>query len=184
MPCYRTNDLVIVLDSSGSIGTEHFEEAKVFVEKLSRAFTAYSSNRFAFLIYNSTAKTIIDIQNTLSPTAISSTILSTPYYGGGTATHLGINLAYSQFNSSPRAAPLNMVVLTDGQSDSPNSTITAANSVLNMGVRSFSVGITPSIDRDELLAIAGEHSRVYYSTNFDELIYLLAPLSLDICSNT
>lgn len=126
--------------------------------------------------------TRIPLVNTLTPAEISNTIRTTPYTGGGTATHLGIDMAVSQFNSSPRALPRTMVVLTDGISSNPALTVAAANRAIALGIRTMAVGITPSVNMQELLAISGnDPTRVFTSDNFDNLIRLLAPLSLKIC---
>jgi len=182
VPCYQTNDLAIVLDSSGSIGAANFEIAKYFVNELANAFTVNSPSRLAFITYSSEATTRIDLTNTLSRGAISSTILATPWEAGNTYTNLAIDLAVQQLTSTPRAVPLNMVVLTDGESTVPSATIASANAANALGIRVFSVGITPSVNQQELLTIAGnDPNRVFTTVNFDELVKLLAPLSLKIC---
>jgi len=182
VPCYQTNDLAIVLDASGSIGAANFQIALGFVDTLVEAFTRHSASRLTYIVYASASTPRIPITNTFNPAQISNVIRTTPYTGGGTATHLGIDMAVAQFTSSPRAVPRNMVVLTDGLSNNPALTVAAANRAINLGIRTFSVGITPSVNHQELLAIAGsDPRRVFYSANFADLIQLLAPLSLEIC---
>lgn len=100
----------------------------------------------------------------------------------GTATWLGIDLAIAQFNLAPRDVPLNMVVLTDGLSNDAGLTAAAAQRATAMGIRSFSVGITDNTNPDELRVIAGGVTgRIFTTDTFDELINLLAPVSLTIC---
>lgn len=182
-PCYRINDLVIVLDSSGSIGSDNFEKAKQFVERLVGAFTVYSSNRVSFVTYSHYATTRIELTNSLSPAEISSKILATDFEAGSTNTHWGIELATGQLLSSRRGVPMNMVILTDGESNFPNVTVDVANEAIRNGIRTFSVGITQYVNQNELLAMAGnDSSRVFTTENFDDLINLLAPLSLKVCS--
>ncbi len=75
-----------------------------------------------------------------------------------------------------------MVILTDGQSNDPESTRLASIAAAAAGLRTFSVGITPSVNEQELLDIAGGHlDRVFYSPDFDELLKLLRPVSLRVC---
>jgi len=182
VPCYETNDLAIVLDASGSIGAANFIVAVDFVDQLAAAFTRHDASRLTYIVYSSSSITRIPLTNSFTATEISNLIRTTPYTGGGTATHLGIDMAVSQFNSSPRSVPKNMVVLTDGISNNPALTEASANRAIAMGVRSFAVGITPSINPQELLTIAGnDPSRVFTAENFAHLIQLLAPLSLKIC---
>jgi hypothetical protein len=183
VPCYQTNDLAVVLDASGSIGANNFIVAVDFVDQLASAFTRHSDSRLTYIVYSSQSITRIPLTNTYTPAEISNLIRSTPYTGGGTATHLGIDMAVSQFNSSPRPQlPRNMVVLTDGVSNSLELTEAAARRATALGIRTFSVGITPSVNYAELLIIAGgDPSRVYTVANFDDLIQILAPLSQNIC---
>lgn len=142
----------------------------------------YSPSRFSFIAYSNTATVHIDITNALTRGAISSTILTTSWEAGGTATDLGINAGTEVLTSDPRSVPLNMVVLTDGVSNSPTATVFAAQAAIAAGIRTFSVGITPYVNQQELLEIAGnDANRVFTSDNFDELINLLAPLSLKVC---
>lgn len=182
VPCYETNDLAIVLDSSQSIGYDDFEKAKVFVERLASAFTVHSESRLSFITYSNNANIRIDITNTYSRAEISSTILSTPWEAGSTYTNLGMLSAMSQLTNYSQQAPMNMVILTDGESTIPDFTTQVANVAINMGIRLFSVGITEYINNEELLTIAGnDASRVFSTENFDELVNLLTPLSVKIC---
>lgn len=126
--------------------------------------------------------TRIPLTNTYTPAVLSDIIRATPYTGGGTATHLGIDMAVSQFTSSPRQVPRNLVVLTDGISNNPTLTVESANRALALGIINLSVGITASVNMQELLAITGGvPSRLFTSANFEDLVQLLAPLSLEIC---
>lgn len=184
MPCYETNDLIIVLDSSGSIGLPNYRTTLNFVERLANAFTVHGPSRIAFIIFSEYSEVVIDISNTLTREQISSTILNTQYMDSGTATWLGIDSAIAQFYSAPRDVPLNMVVLTDGMSNDEDLTIAAAHRATAMGIRSFSVGITDDINPDELLVIAGGVTEHIFTTDtFDELINLLTPVSVTVCPN-
>jgi len=181
--CYNENDLIIVLDSSGSIGSDNYATSLNFVEKLASAFTVYNASRLAFIIFGDTAQLQIHLYNSYSREFISRVILDTPYMNQGTATWLGIDLAVEQFNSSPRDVPLNMVILTDGMSNDEDLTIAAAQRATALGIRTFSVGITDATNPAELLVLAGgNRDRVFSTETFDELVYLLAPVSLTVCS--
>lgn len=183
VPCYQTNDLIIVLDSSGSITSPNYITTLDFVDQLAAAFTVHGPSRIAFIIFSDVGEVLINITNSYNPDEISSIILSAPYMDSGTATWLGIDLAIAQFNLAPRDVPLNMVVLTDGMSNDEALTIAASQRATAKGIRSFSVGITDNTNPDELRVIAGgETARIFTTDTFDELINLLAPVSLKVCS--
>lgn len=184
MPCYNTNDLVIVLDASGSIGSDNYEKAKAFVDKLAAAYNVDSSSRVSFITFSNTVTTVVPLTNTLTAAAMSADILGAAYEASITNTNLGIDQAIAEFAASPRAVPLNMVVLTDGASTVHSATLVSAGNAAAAGIRTFTVGIGSGVDQGELTDIAnGDATRVYNANDYDNLINLLNPLSLAICAN-
>lgn len=138
----------------------------------------------AFIIFSNEASTILNIANTMNPAGVSSAILAAPYVAGVTNTHLGIDAAVAQFVSSPRQVPRNIVVLTDGVSTDPTLTANSANTAISSGIRLFSVGVGTSFNQAELLTIVGGNSSFVFTTsNFDDLVTLLNPLSRVACTN-
>lgn len=122
--CYNTNDLIILLDSSGSIGSGNYETAKKFVDDLARVYTAQTSSRVGFIIFSTSVSTIFTLTNTLDSPTMTSTILGTTYMSSFTNTDLGIDAAVAQFASYPPSNPLtprNLVVITDGLSNNPTA---------------------------------------------------------------
>lgn len=174
-----------MLDSSGSIGSTNYKTAKSFVKDLVSAFTVQSTNRVAFIVFSDDVTTVINITNTLSPSEISSSILAAPYLASVLViTDLAIDEAVSELSSSPRAVPRNLVLITDGESTIPSFTEASANTAINDGIRTFSVGIGNSANQQELLYIAnGEADHVFTVNDFDELVTLLDPLSRAICES-
>lgn len=184
IPCVD-NDLVIVLDSSASIGSYNYRNAKLFASNVFRNVTALGDDsRIGFLIYSDTPIVIFDLNNALTTDEIINAKLNAPYLRGDTATHLAIDAALIQFNTFPRNVTQNLVVITDGEST--NSTLTAASIELaiQMGLRTYAVGITPSANQDELLIIAnGNADYVFASDKCDGLETLVNSLSRKICGN-
>jgi uncharacterized protein YegL len=182
VPCLKLNDLAIVLDASGSIGSANFEIAKHFVSKLASAFKKFDKSRLTFVIYSSTSRIEIPLNTNLTPAEINAAILAARYDGGGTATDQGITAAALELLQNSQGAPKSLVVLTDGLSNSPVATEAAAKSANDNGIRTFSVGITSGVNERELLAIAGgNQAHVFTPKTFDELIHIIAPLSAIIC---
>lgn len=182
VPCYSTNDLIIVLDSSGSVGSANYLIAKQFVAELAAGFTTHNESHIAFAVYSNNVQDIFRLDNILSPAEIAARIMAAPYHASGTPTDRAIDAAVAQFASLGRAVPRNLVVLTDGLSDNAALTRLAAERAKAAGIRSFAVGITSSIDMAELLAIAGgDASKVFTAANWAELVQLLAPVSSGIC---
>lgn len=181
--CYSENDLIIVLDSSGSIGAANYTTALSFVDRLASAFTVHEPSRLSFIIFSDIAQLQISLTNSYTREFISRTILATQYLDSGTSTWLGIDKAIEQFDLSPRDVPLNMVILTDGMSNDGDLTVAAAQRAVTRGIRMFSVGITDATNPAELLTLAGGvRDRVFSSETFDDLVNLLAPVSITVCT--
>lgn len=51
------------------------------------------------------------------------------------------------------------VLLTDGESNSPDETVLEARKVHSSGINVYSVGILNAVNEDELIAIASEPSK-------------------------
>jgi len=184
VPCYNDNDLVIVVDSSGSIGQDNYQIALEFVTRLAITWVDNPKNRLAVIIYADDAQSIIGLADTISVAQIKDTVYHAPYLNGGTASDLGLDRALEEFTSNQRAVPLNLVFMTDGVSNDPNATLASAQNIQEAGIRSFSVGIGASINPTELQDIAGnDPSHVFNTDGFANLLKLLQPVSQNICSN-
>lgn len=183
--CYNNNDLVILLDSSGSIGSKNYATAKEFVNELAKAYAAQSASRVAVYLFSNTVVKVFGLTNTLSADAMSSAILGATYINSNTDTASGIDEAVAEFLAYPRAVPLNLVVITDGLSNDPTATALAAEDAISNGIRTYSVGVGASVDQQELLDIAdGNSSHVFNAATFDGLVNVLDPISRTICSNS
>ncbi|ODM98848.1 Vitrin [Orchesella cincta] len=182
-PCYSDNDLVIVVDSSGSIGQVNYLSALEFAAKLATAWVDNSNNRISVVIYSNSVQSVIGLGESVTVSQIRDRVYNAPYLSGGTASDLGINKAVTEFQSNARAVPKNLVFLTDGVSNSPSATLAAAQKATAAGIRSFSVGITTNINQQELLAIAGnDASHVFNTDGFEDLLKLLQPVSRRVCA--
>ncbi|CAL8071043.1 unnamed protein product [Orchesella dallaii] len=182
-PCYSDNDLVVVVDSSGSIGQVNYMAALEFAAKLATAWIDNPNNRISVVIYSSSVQSVIGLGESVTVSQLRERVYNAPYLGGGTASDLGINQAVSEFQSNSRAVPKNMVFLTDGVSNSPTATLAAAQRAQAAGIRAFSVGITTNINQQELLAIAGNNSdHVFNTDGFEDLLKLLQPVSRRVCA--
>ncbi|CAL8068232.1 unnamed protein product [Orchesella dallaii] len=133
-PCYNDNDLIIVVDSSGSIS--HHKYITFWISLLTW----------------------------LPP---------------------GLTILAMDFPSSfipVVSVPKNMGFLTDGASENPSATTSAAQTAQSTGVRLFSIGIGSDINQAELLAIAGNNANHIFNTvGFEDLLKLLQPVSRRVC---
>lgn len=176
-------DVIVGLDSSGSIGGENYKKEKIFAYDLARVFANRPTNRFGLTIFSSTVKTIVELANNWTQDQVNSEILNAVYMGYQTYTNLAIDSAVNQFEASVRGAVQKLVVITDGVSNDPAATIASAQAAAGAGIETFAVGIGSGISYAELLAIAGgDSSRVFTVDDFDGLTAELSSVSSAVCN--
>lgn len=184
--CPKKNDLVIVLDSSGSIQEEQYSVAKEFVRRLATTWVHdESGSRVAVLIFSDVAETVFSLSEAPDPDLVMERIGNMRHIRSNSLPLSGIELAMEEFKNNERNVTQNMVILTDGgiyPTAHKNETRKAVLEVIDSGIRIFTVGIGTSIDHAELLEMAGGvRPRVYIPNQFDEVLYELKSLSRKLC---
>lgn len=175
------------MDSSGSIGAGPYENAKIFVNELVRAYAAQSGSRVAVFAFSDVVVEVVGLTNTFDEAAMTSAILGAPFLNSITYTHLAINDAIAEFASNLRvpAVAQNLVLLTDGVSTDQGATTIAKAFAILTGIKTFSVGVGSGVDQQELEDFAdSDLDRVFNANDFDELLNLLNPVSREICGSS
>ncbi|KAG4078367.1 hypothetical protein HA402_013077 [Bradysia odoriphaga] len=182
--CNNQNDVIVVLDSSGSVGIDNYRKEKVFAYDLARVFANQEVSRFGFTIFSSSTQTLVPLDNSWSNDEIYGRVLNATYMGYTTNTDLAINSARLEYSSSAQTSvPKNIVVITDGLSNDPGATKTAADIAIASGIRIFAVGIGPWANDAELLDITGGNSnQVFKADNFDQLTSIVNPVGQAVCN--
>jgi len=180
VPCDEANDLVIVMDGSGSISPAEFIVGKDFSARLASAFLAPS--RVSFIVYSDTVSLTFGLNSGFTAAQMDAAIKAASQPAMSTNTAAAIDAAAAQLNDNVRGVPKKMVVLTDGVSNYPDLTAAAAARANAAGIKTFSVGIGSFIDDAELLAIAGGNvGNRFKAETFDELLKLIRPVCLKVC---
>jgi len=170
------------MDSSGSIGQGNYTMALDFAARLAGAWRIDQGTRLGWTIFSTTTMRIFELTTQLTQTQTESMIRNSTYLSSGTATHTALGDALAQYTASPRAGvPQNLLTITDGRSDLPNSTMVAADKLKAVGLRMFSVGIAEAYPPELNTLAGGDASRVFTVDNFEELFQLLRPISERIC---
>ena len=127
-PKHCPSDIVFVVDESGSIGTAHFEQVKSFLSHLvGRLDVDSGSTRVGLVTYSTRIGTVFNLNDYRSVASLQWAISSLRYSRGKTNT--ADALAYVRTRMlTPMAGdrsnvPNVVVVLTDGQSNDPPSTL-------------------------------------------------------------
>ena len=186
--CDSGLDIVFVLDASGSIGSSNFVRMKDFVKSVVSNFEiGDDKTRVGVIRYASSASIIIPLGSTDDSLLLNNSITNIIYTGGGTATHLALNLldiAFSNARTS-QGVPRVAIVFTDGRSNSPSLTVQAAQAVHSTGIVVYSFGIGNNVDADELNAIASSSSNVFVISDFSPSQFAdkLLPLQTSACTS-
>ena len=155
-PCDGPQDIVFVLDSSGSIGV-NFRNIAIFVREIVNQFMIGSrSTQVGVVRYNSTVSTPIDLASISDKVALLNAISGLDTTTEGTTnTAEGILVATQilRASSRPNVRKL-MFVLTDGRSNNPGATALRASDAQAANIEMFAFGITNNVNIDELNNIA------------------------------
>ena len=184
--CNIKSDIIFVLDSSGSIGIENYQEVKNFAYNfVSELDIGPTENQVGVVIYSSSVITIFHLNSFSDKEDILQVIEAIPYINGGTNTADGLCQMLEEFSeeNGARLSESNVfrlaIVMTDGRSSGSSarcgykSTLEVAEMVHNFThpIITFAIGVTSSINRYELQAIASKSEYVIYQENFNADVF-------------
>lgn len=174
-------DLVFVFDSSGSVGRENFKKGIAFAKTIIDEFGISKSKtgtRVAIVTYSSTAKVIFNLKTNAMPSKEEGIAFleNLDYEAGGTATSYALNKTIEEIepetrNSSKKA----LFLITDGRSNvggDPSYEAIILRETLDFEI--YAIGVTDSVDEQELRDIASEPFRthVHLLEKFEDLTKL------------
>ena len=170
-------DIVLVLDSSGSVGEERFETVKEFAKDVLDLVDIENDNIRAAVISFSTDVTGTFQLDTFvgDKDSMFDAIDNIEYEGKKTNTAGAINLATEFLTVAPgsrQGVGKNMIVLTDGvPTIDPDETLPAAAAARNKDIVIYTVAInmTTTQQKEMLESIAGRKSNVVHIDNFEKL---------------
>ncbi|XP_045165576.2 uncharacterized protein LOC123529337 [Mercenaria mercenaria] len=166
-------DIVIVLDSSESVGLENWRRMEMFVEDLISASTV-PDTRFGLLTYKHNTSIEFHMNRYFDVPSLLEAVDNLPYVRGSTNTGLALQVAREQMlipmNGDRPSAPDFILLITDGQSDEPLYTKEQADLVKEQGIQIIALGVGLK-DVKELRAVASPPADVNAISlkNFDEL---------------
>ncbi|XP_064481555.1 sushi, von Willebrand factor type A, EGF and pentraxin domain-containing protein 1-like isoform X4 [Ornithodoros turicata] len=179
----QQNDVVFVLDESGSVGAEHFPHELEMVEMIARLLTVSTDfSRIAVMTFSSGYVDHIDhIKNSAgySMCSLIARVRGIPYKGGGTETSVALSHAKGILtNSRPRANRI-IILISDGDANAEYSPSDIASRLRKEGVVMFAVGVA-SINAAELLDVATSPKHVYMLEDFTYITEINQKLRDDV----
>ena len=177
-----------MLDASGSIRSSNFVTMKNFVKSVISNFEIGADKTCVGVIrFASSASIVIPLGSINNASQLNTSITNISYTGGGTATHLALNLLITAFNNSrtSQGVPRVAIVFTDGRSKSSSLTAQAAQLVHDTGIVVYSFGIGSGIDTTELNTTASSSRNVFLISNFSPTQFAakLLPLQTSACTS-
>eukprot|EP00041_Stephanoeca_diplocostata_P026624 m.720803 g.720803 ORF g.720803 m.720803 type:complete len:619 (+) comp23008_c0_seq7:304-2160(+) len=187
--CAQNVDLVILVDSSGSIRS-YFHTELDFVRSVVAYFViGRNHTRVAVVLFASSATVVFDFNQYDTSEEMLAAIDGIRYTGGGTTTAAAFDRARELFDPSLSHGirgsniPKVCLLITDGHSNNAAATIASADVLKELNVNIFSIG-AGNVNRFELEAVATQPIRSHVfiiasAGNLEELIDTMASGSCD-----
>ena len=179
--------MIFVLDSSGSVGEDNYQEVVNFTYKfVDQLDIGPTENQVGVVIYGHRGQTIFSLNDYSDKGEMLKAIDNIHYKGESTTnTADGLCLMLRGFSekNGARLSEDNVfrlaVVMTDGHSNTVESdcnyttTIEAAEAVHNFShpILVFAIGVTDNVNDEELKAIASRDDYITYLENFNEYLF-------------
>nr|XP_006120973.1 collagen alpha-6(VI) chain-like [Pelodiscus sinensis]XP_025039335.1 collagen alpha-6(VI) chain-like [Pelodiscus sinensis]XP_025039336.1 collagen alpha-6(VI) chain-like [Pelodiscus sinensis]XP_025039337.1 collagen alpha-6(VI) chain-like [Pelodiscus sinensis] len=174
-------DIYFLIDGSGSIYPNDFQDMKVFMNEMISMFQVSANGvRFGVVQYASTPQTEFTIGQYNSVKQLKEAIRVIQQTGGGTNTGDALRYMKSLFAKAAKdRVPQLLIVITDGESQ--DEVITPAEELRQEGITIFAIGIKNAV-RKELKDIAGAEERMFFVNDYDSLKLIKHDIVRDICS--
>ena len=187
--CSSVQDVVFVIDTSGSIGNENFQLIRKFTADITTELINESlGSAVGVILFSSTAHIEFNLTAHTSLDALLSAIRELDYSGGGTNTADALTLLLLTAQNGTlglRNNSLNSaIVITDGQSNNLSLTSAAAYALHATNIFDvYAVGVDGA-NQTELNRIASSPEFVFFTSSFnsDGLQQLENELLLHLCN--
>ncbi|XP_075127409.1 collagen alpha-4(VI) chain-like [Leptodactylus fuscus] len=177
-------DIYFLIDGSGSIYPEDFDDMKTFMIELMSMFQI-GANRvhFGVVQYSSTPQIEFTISQYTNIKDLKPAILRIDQLGGGTNTGEALKSMKALFakaeSERPHKVPQSLIIITDGQSQ--DQVAEAAADIRGSGINIFAIGVKEAV-QEELVSIAGSKDKTFFVDNFDSLNLIKNDLVRDLCT--
>uniref|UniRef100_A0A8C3IEV9 VWFA domain-containing protein n=1 Tax=Chrysemys picta bellii TaxID=8478 RepID=A0A8C3IEV9_CHRPI len=174
-------DIYFLIDGSGSIYPNDFQDMKVFMNEMISTFQVSANGvRFGVVQYESTPQTEFTISQYNSVKQLKEAVRNIQQLGGGTSTGDALRYMKSLFAKAARdSVPKLLIVITDGESQ--DQVTKAAEELRQEGIVIYAIGVKNAVEK-ELKDIAGTDDRMFFVNDFDSLKLIKHDIVQDICS--
>ncbi|XP_014789227.1 collagen alpha-4(VI) chain [Octopus bimaculoides] len=183
-------DVIFALDTSTSIDKSKFTDMKKFVSDFVLRTIVFGHNGTQVGIYTFSDLPKLELPLSIDDEKLSfiSALEGLSLVHGKTNTNLVLDAAQKDgFNTAFGARPNVkhvLIVVTDGASQKPFETQMAAKRLHASNVEVFAIGVSSSVDMNELFNIASSPQNVFISPNFQALTMLISGINKLVCVKT
>lgn len=181
--CLGGFDIYFVLDKSGSVGPQHFQQQTVdFVEGTVNNY-AGTAVRVSFITFSEEkdTKTVLPLTGDRAKIKQGLEALRKVLPGGGTSLRKALRMTNSQIKELGGTQASIIIILTDGRIEDMGSATDEANKARRAGAAVYAIGIGAYVEKD-LIRLANKPSEYFVFTepNYE----LLKNLTNDISNKT
>ncbi|XP_073534174.1 collagen alpha-4(VI) chain-like [Phyllobates terribilis] len=177
-------DIYFLIDGSGSIYPEDFDDMKTFMTELMNMFQIGANRvRFGVVQYSDTPQIEFTISQYTNQKGLKAAVQRIDQLGGGTNTGEALKSMKALFakaeSERPHKVPQSLIIITDGKSQDPVTD--AAADIRGSGINIFAIGVKEAV-QEELVNIAGSKDKTFFVDNFDSLNLIKNDLVRDLCT--
>ncbi len=177
-------DIFFLMDDSGSIEYDNFNDMKEFIIKFIQSFHIGPHHvRMGLVKYASSPTLEFDLTKYSDAKNLERVVKRIRHLGGGTETGKALSSMEIHFKTAAETrghkVPEYLVVLTDGSSS--DAVKIPAKNLRDQGVITFAIGVKGA-NETQLHEIAGDQRRTFFVKNFDALKSISSDIMRDICS--
>ncbi|KAK0041752.1 collagen alpha-6(VI) chain [Biomphalaria pfeifferi] len=184
--CEGKADILLILDSSTSIGRTKYATQANFTANLTRNFhIGPDAIQFGAVLFSDNIRNLFDLNHFHTNDEIAQALIHMPFLTGSTHTALALDYARNTAFTVSHGARSNVgkiaIVITDGNSQNHAQTAQAAERLKNSGVKVIAVGVGISISHAELLAIASDEKDIFNVSDYSVLNEIKNALVTSAC---
>ncbi|XP_072268435.1 collagen alpha-4(VI) chain-like isoform X2 [Pyxicephalus adspersus] len=177
-------DIYFLIDGSGSIYPEDFEDMKRFMTEVVSLFQVGPNRvRFGVVQYSDNPRIEFPLFMYTAQKTLKDAINQIYQLGGGTETGKALSSMKSLFahaeSDRPNKVPQSLIVITDGESQ--DRVTEAAAEIRGEGITVYAIGVKNAVE-EQLEDIAGSKDKMFFVDNFDSLDLIKHELTRDLCT--
>ncbi|XP_052006790.1 collagen alpha-6(VI) chain isoform X2 [Xyrauchen texanus] len=180
-------DIYFLLDESGSISYDDFDDMKKFISEFLEVFEIGPNNvRIGVVKFASQAAIVFKLNTYSTKHDVKTAVADLIMYGGGTRTDLGLYKMIPLFkeaaNTRGKKVRELLIVITDGKSEAGSTSVDVpAEELRKQNVTIYSIGVK-NASKPELELISGSKKRTFFVQNYDFLKNIKEEILQEICS--